>query len=222
MLDIKCNTPPKWASCFLKWSLPKAMVEPLLGDLFEEFELMTSQIGLANAKNWYCKQAIKTGLRFIFRTQGGVIMFLISVLIFAILTLSAMALGGEVSMFIDLISMVIVIVPALSFSVAATSFSTFKNAWAALLTEQPQYSTTELKQFSQLFILTGNTALLVGAAMTLLGWVAMASNISAEEFPLVFGPSFAVSILTMIYALLLKTLCYVAQQRVLNQCGLLE
>ncbi|MBU3023646.1 hypothetical protein [Aestuariibacter sp. A3R04] len=48
--------------------------------------------------------------------------------------------------------------------------------------------------------------------MTVLGWVAMGAGITE---PAIFGPAFAVSVLTLLYAMAVKLVCYVAQQRLL-------
>ena len=42
----------------------------------------------------------------------------------------------------------------------------------------------------------------------------MANNINAEEFPEVFGGALAVSILTILYAMVIKMLSYTAEQKI--------
>lgn len=47
--------------------------------------------------------------------------------------------------------------------------------------------------------------------------VAMASNIEPETFSGVFGSAFAVCMLTIFYALLIKALCYAAEAKIIEQ-----
>ena len=47
-----------------------------------------------------------------------------------------------------------------------------------------------------------------------LPWVAMASNINKDEFADVFGPAFAVSILTMIYGIGIKMVAYIMEEKI--------
>jgi hypothetical protein len=54
--------------------------ESILGDLLEEFSLLTSQSGVSMARHWYCRQTIKTVPRlvgFAFRTAPWMIVIAI-------------------------------------------------------------------------------------------------------------------------------------------------
>ncbi len=61
------NSPPKFSTLFLSKVLPKNLQDPILGDLFEEFQQRNSLYGKADANTWYRHQAIKTGLQLMFK-----------------------------------------------------------------------------------------------------------------------------------------------------------
>lgn len=60
------HNPPKIASKFLSWALPENLVEPILGDLSEEYLQRVSNNQLMEAKIWYWRQALNSGVLFKF------------------------------------------------------------------------------------------------------------------------------------------------------------
>lgn len=206
---------PPLARKLLSVLLPADLREVMIGDLEEEFhQQILPQRGRWLACCWYWKQTIQSSYVYLNKQRTGVMGFLISTIIFIGLTLIAMWLGGEVSMYLDLPSLLITLPPAIAFGIAATSFQAMKNSLKLAMTEQVDMDGQSIKQALGFLRVTGNSAMLLGAFMTLLGLVAMANNIEPEVFATVFGPAFSVALLTLIYALAIKTLCYVAEQKI--------
>lgn len=207
--------PPKLPTRFLSWCLPNSLKETVLGDLAEEFNaLRTKQSSQTQANYWYCRQCLRSGLQFLWSYRRGLLMFIFSFIAFIALTLWGMWLGGEISMFWNFPSFLLVIPPAILFAIGATSTDELKFALSLLIDDDKTPTAHQAKIASRLFCVMGNSALLLGVLMTLLGWVAMASNIEPESFENVFGLAFAVSVLTSMYAIGFKILCYVADQKI--------
>lgn len=213
-------TPPLgWPGHLLNWVLPNELKEPVLGDLEEEF-ISRAQINHLAAKRWYRQQALRSAFQFLWKTKRGLMMFLLSLVVFSGLTIMALILGGGVDMFIDIPSALLVFIPSVLFAVAATSSKALTNGINALLNEEAQFDQQRLKDAQLSFKVLGQTAVLTGLFSSLIGAVAIGSNLEAEDFSAAFGPAFAVCILTLTYGFGLKTICYVAEQKLqfrLNQ-----
>ena len=141
-------------------------------------------------------------------------MFLFSLIFFIGLTVMAMILGGSVNMFIDAPSVLLIFPPAVFFSIAATSWQDLKNAVVFIInnhTDQPTITYTRAKRAMSVM---GFTAFLLGIFTSTIGWVSMANHIKAEDFESIFGPAFAVSVLTLMYGIGLKLVCYVAEMKI--------
>jgi hypothetical protein len=209
------SLPPILPTRFLSWCLPNEIKEPVLGDLAEEFNILSAgQSGQINANYWYYRQCLHSGLQFLWFNRRGLVMFIFSFITFVALTLWAMWLGGEISMFWDLPSFLLVIPPAIFFAVGATSASELKFALSLLIDDEKIPSAHQVKITTRLFSVMGNSALLLGVLMTTLGWVSMGSYITSENMQSIFGSSFSVSILTSMYAICFKILCYIADQKI--------
>jgi hypothetical protein len=209
------SLPPTLPTRFLSWCLPNALKEPVLGDLAEEFNKLSA---VSNQKvhvnTWYYSQCLRSGVQFLWFHKRGLLMFIFSFITFVVLTLWAMWLGGEISMFWNLPSFLQVIPPAIFFAVGATSINELKTALSLLLDDEQIPGSHQVKTTSRLFSVMGNSALLLGVLMTVLGWVSMGSYITSENMQSTLGSSFGVSILTSMYAIAFKILCYVAQQKI--------
>lgn len=201
--------PPKLSEQLLSWSLPNELRDPILGDLEEEFS-QRQIINTSQAISWYRRQALKSAWQFIQKTKRGLLMLLLSLLIFFGFTIMAMLMAGDIAMFFDIPSFLIVLPVALAFTIAASSWQNFKAAFVDLFSEQTESENRRLKVSQQVFIMLGNISLWLGGAMTVLGWIAIASNLDDIS---AFQYAFAISILTILYAMLVKILCYFAAQR---------
>jgi len=207
---LTCEQPPKIPSQFLSWTLPENIKEPVLGDLSEEYLQRLSKNTRSTANYWYWRQAIKSGSQFMLKTQRGFIMFIFSMLLFFGFTLMAMLLGGGIVMYIDMQSILIVLPSALAFTFASTSIHDVKKAISVLLSNDIHQDEQVYRLSKRIFSILGNSGLVLGVFMTLIGWVAMGTNLDNLN---AFGPAFAISILTIVYGLALKMVCYVAEQK---------
>ena len=206
----RCS-PPRIAEALLERVLPVDLKEPLLGDLEEEFQQIQFNQSKQACQIWYWRQALLTSFHYFNQTQKALIMFAFSVLFFAALTIFAMELSGGTSMFFDVPSLIITLPPALVFTLAVTSPGNVKQAFSCLFSGHVE-SLKQVKNSVMVFDVLGTSCLWLGALMTLLGCVAMGSSI--EEVA-VIGPAFAVSVLTLMYAMGIKLVCYVASQRII-------
>jgi chemotaxis protein MotA len=211
--ESKCSNPPRLIEKFLRWSLPKELKEPILGDLAEEYlDMLVHTPNKANY--WYSRQALHTGLQFLTKTKRGLIMFLFAATVFAAFIFIAMIMSGEVSMFLNVPSLLIVIPPAVFFTLASSSSQSVKHALNVMLSERLDFEKIELVTAKQVFKTFGNMNMLMGWIGVIIGAIAMASNIESEVFSQVFSPAFAVCLLTLFYALLIKALCYAAEAKI--------
>lgn len=204
--------PPVWSARFLHWVLPSALKEPILGDLEEEF-LSRAQIDHSAAKRWYHQQALRSAFQFLWKTKRGLMMFIFSLIVFGGLTIMALFLGGGIDMFIDVPSALLVFIPSIVFALAATSSKTLAQGLNALLNEETQFDKQTLTNAQLSFKVMGQTAVLTGIFSTLIGAIAIGSHLQAGDFSTTFGPAFAVCILTLTYGFGVKTICYVAEQK---------
>lgn len=202
--------PPRLAEQLLHWALPEELREPVLGDLEEEFsQRLTSNAN--TAVTWYRRQALKSSWQFMQKTKQGLLMLLLSLLIFFGFTVMAMVMSGDLTMFFDIPSLLIVLPIALAFTIAASTWQGFTTAFTHLFSEEGEFELQQLQVSKQVFTMLGNISLWLGGTMTVLGWVAIGSNLDDFSF---FQYAFAVSILTVLYAMLVKVLCYFAAQRI--------
>lgn len=218
-----CNhSPPKWAQQVLAWSLPASLQEPVLGDLEEEFFEKRQHSGETLARFWYLRQAILTSVTFLKQTQRGMLMFVLSLLVLVVIVGIAFLMSGDLGMFINIPSLIIVLPIALTFSIAATSKQALLNGFKVLLDDQHTLDKRQLMASKRAFVTLGNTAMLCGYLGVVIGLIAMASNIEPEVFKKVFGPAAAVCLLTMLYALLIKLPCYLSEQKIQHKLEDLE
>lgn len=207
---VNNNSPPRLAEALLAKILPAHLKDPLLGDLEEQFREIQLKHNKQSCQLWYWRQALITSFHFVNQTQKALIMFAFSIVFFAGLTFFAMELSGGSSMFFDVPSFIITLPPAVVFTLAVTSPAKVKQAFSSLLSGHVE-SLRHVQSSVMVFDVLGSSCLWLGAIMTLLGWVAMGSNITEVK---VIGPAFAVSVLTLMYAMSVKLVCYVASQRI--------
>lgn len=207
--------PPLLCQRLLEWVLPETLQEPVLGDLQEEF-IERQQQNHSHACWWYRQQTLSTCWHFIYQTKGDWLMFVLSVVFFIAVSFWAMFIAGagNSGMFYDLVSLVLIIPPAVLFAVGATSGHTLQQAMAFLLNPRPGADPLTYQQIRHFFNVMGNSALLLGFFSTLIGVVAIANAMNADNFASSFGQATAVCLLTLLYGCALKTLCYVAAQKV--------
>ncbi len=143
-------------------------------------------------------------------------MFIFSMLFFIGISIWAMLLSApdDLLTFYDFISLVLIFPPALLFAVGATSRQTLQRAIAFLFHPRAGAEPHDYQQIRHFFQVMGNSGLLLGWFSTLIGVIAIADAMNAENFSTTFGPATAVSLLTLLYGAGLKTLCYIAAEKV--------
>lgn len=205
--------PPKLAEQLLHWSLPEELKEPILGDLEEEFsQKLNSNAG--RAMSWYRRQAIKSAWQFIRKTQRGIIMFLVSILVFVLVAVMGMEFGIDSSAYFDIPSVLLVVMPSLFFALAATNWSSVKLGFSLVLNDQKESDEASMQQAKLAYKVMGNIAMLSGAFATVMGIIAIAGNTEPETFLSVIGSATAVCLLTLYYGFALKMVAYVIEQKV--------
>lgn len=205
------KNPPIIASKFLSWALPEELIAPVLGDLSEEYQQRITTNQLSSANYWYWRQAVKSGVQFMLITQRGFIMFIFSVLLFLGLTFFAVIESGNMTMYIDMLSLLMIFPPAFAFTYASTSHQSVQQAFKLLMTNERNHDSQVYKSSKRVFSILGNSGMLLGVFMTLIGWIAMADLLENMRH---FGAAFSVSILALLYGIGLKMLCYIAEQKI--------
>ena len=212
---VSSNTPPKLATKLMEWLLPANIRDAIIGDLYEEFYQQQEEPSLiSSSRRWFWLQSARAVLLYMWKEKGGLMAFAISLLIFIGVTLLAMILGGRMGMFMDLPSLIIVIPPAIAFGIGASSIQSYLNSVKFTFIDQLEVNKQDALNACRFLKVTGTTALYLGFFTTIIGWVSMANNIEENEFLRVIGPAFAVSILTIMYGLILKLICYTSEQKI--------
>lgn len=222
-LNISPNPAPPWiAQRCLIWALPKKLQEIVLGDLEEEFQQKYLEEGNSTAQFWYIRQAFLTSLTYMQQTQRGMLMFAISMILFVGMVGMAFLLSGELSMFFNIPSLLVVLPPAVFFAFAATSKQAIQDGMKLMLDDQFVPNKTQLLSSKRAFITLGNTAMLTGWLGFFIGLIAISSNMEPEVFKDAIGPAMAVCLLTVLYAYILKIPCYLIEQKIQHQLELFE
>lgn len=117
---------------------------------------------------------------------------------------------GGLILLVDIPSAVIVVVPALVFSIAVTSWDTFTQSWK-LVFSNAESSPEEVREVCALLNAFGNVAVMMGIIGTLIGLILMLADLSDLKS---IGPNMSVALLTTYYGTVLKLLFYAAERRV--------
>ncbi|WP_337880100.1 MotA/TolQ/ExbB proton channel family protein [Rheinheimera sp.] len=207
--------PPLLSQLLLEWLLPEFIQEAILGDLQEEF-ILRQQQSRSQACWWYRQQCLQTAWHYLLKTKGDLLMFVLSLLSFVVLSGWAMWVSSpdDPLAFYDFVSLVLIVPTSLMFAVGATSRQTLRQALALLVDSRQPLCAQHYRQAGHFFDIMGQSALLMGIFSTLIGVIAIANNLTAAEFASAFGPATGVCLLTLLYGYGLKTLCYVAAQKV--------
>ncbi len=183
--------PQRLIEKFLHWTLPNELKGSVLSDLAGECCCLAEQTSL-KAYYWYTRQALLTSLQFLTKTKRGLIIFLLGIIVFVSMTSMTMLMSGEIMMFVNVPSFLIVIPPALILTFAGSSKQSRNNAFGVLFSEDLNLSREESITAKQLFTTFGNMNMLMGRIGVIIGAIAIASNIEAKVFSQIFGPVFAV------------------------------
>ena len=140
-------------------------------------------------------------------------MFVFSVVVFIGLTLMAMISIGDLGMYIDVPSALLVVLPALLFGVAATSWQDIKQTMALLLSGESDLDPAVCLRGRRVTAVIGNSAVLLAIFANLIGLVRLAMDVSDDRAMESLGVALAVMAITLLYGVMLKVLCYVADIR---------
>lgn len=199
---------PSWSIHLLNWVLPETLKEPIIGDLSEGFHSRALK-NPQQAHQWYFNQVVKTTFHYLLKTKGRLFMFLFSLAVFVGVVIMAMFMGGEITDYINVPSLIIVVPPAIIFAKSVASTLTIKEALVITFGFKPTADINTLKEAHRIIDVLGNSAMWMGWIGVVLGAVAMGANIEKEVFADVIGPATAVCLLTLLYAMLIKAVCYV-------------
>ncbi|MCP4750935.1 MAG: hypothetical protein GY866_08585 [Proteobacteria bacterium] len=108
-------------------------------------------------------------------------------------------------------SLIIVIVPALAFSIATSSWRTFGRSWVLVFKSKAEATREEIGDVCALLNAFGNLCVLMGIIGFILGLILMLADLS---HPSAIGPNMAVASLTVLYGIAFRFLCYAAEKRV--------
>lgn len=202
---------PSQVNSIIDWSVPYELQDVIKGDLSESFcnKLNSSDVA---SYFWLYKQAILILCYFSTNTQRGSLMFILSFLVIWGVILMTFWLGGPISMFFNLPSLIIVLVPALIAPFMLLKKNHVIGAFKALIDSNS--SINDIDSYKHVFEIVGKTSMLMGWFGVISGAISIGSNIKPETFASVFGPAFAVMSLTLLYALIIKVFCYFAVLRI--------
>lgn len=141
-------------------------------------------------------------------------MFIVGSFILTVIILMTFWLGGPLSLFVNLPSLVIVLVPALIAPFIMQNKQVVAGAFMALF--QSTKLRKSYKGYKEVFKTIDKTAMLMGWFGVVSGAIAIASNVTPDTFQDVIGPALAVMALTLLYALIIKVFCYFAVLRIIS------
>lgn len=141
--------------------------------------------------------------------------FLTSILFFAIITTIAITLENSyaIQWYIDVLSLLVVLPPALWFARAATSKQAWRLGWQWMFRSQISASAFEFKEVCRYLQVCGNLCVMLGLFYTMVGWILIGQSMDDEGL-YDLSPAFALSLLTLFYGFGFKICFYVAEQRV--------
>lgn len=146
-------------------------------------------------------------------------MFIFAMLFFLSMVLMAMAMASSIYVFIDVPSFLLVIPPALIFTCGATSYRQVKTAFGMLINASDDYDLKICRQSQQVFRVLGNSGLMLGFFMMLIGFISMGAVMGDMEH---FGTAASVAGICVIYGLAVKLQSYIAEQKMKNLAMALE
>lgn len=199
--------------------LPKALRDHVLGDLQEEFyEQVFPQYGLARARWWYRGQVLRSVRFYILKRKGDIMFFLFSIFVFVALSLLAGFLGSTVIYLINIPSLIMVIIPSFVFALASTSVRSWRLCLKLLFIDQDYSEKKEVREASRFLSVFGNMSVAMSLFYMIMGAIQMlhAFTISNSTENNIYASS-AVCMLTLFYGIGLKSVLYVADQRLQNK-----
>ena len=106
--------------------------------------------------------------------------------------------------FLDLPSLLIVVIPTLGLSIGNFSWKTYKKTWSIPFGNPENYEQSELIETHKCVNYMGNMFVIMGLIGSLIGVVLILQNI---DEPKMVAPAAAIAILTLFYSVILKGFC---------------
>ena len=111
---------------------------------------------------------------------------------------------GNLAYFIDLPSLIIVVIPTLGLAIGNFSWKTYKKTWSIPFGNPENYEQAELIETHKCVNYMGNMFVIMGLIGSLIGVVLILQNL---DDPKMIGPAAAISIMTLFYSVILKGFC---------------
>ena len=111
---------------------------------------------------------------------------------------------GNLAYFIDLPSLIIVVIPTLGLAIGNFSWKTYKKTWSIPFGNPENYEQSELIETHKCVNYMGNMFVIMGLIGSLIGVVLILQNI---DEPKMVAPAAAIAILTLFYSVILKGFC---------------
>ena len=115
--------------------------------------------------------------------------------------------------FLDIPSLLFVISTSIFFGIAATSWRSYWRCWTYTFGSAKRVSIHDARSVARCMNVMGNTAWKMGIIGTLIGGALLLKNL--EKINNV-NEALTIAFLTLVYGLIIKLFCYVAEQRVMN------
>ena len=111
---------------------------------------------------------------------------------------------GHLAYFIDLPSLIIVVIPTLGLAIGNFSWKTYKKTWSIPFGNPENYEQSELIETHKCVNYMGNMFVIMGLIGSLIGVVLILQNI---DEPKMVAPAAAIAIMTLFYSVILKGFC---------------
>ena len=106
--------------------------------------------------------------------------------------------------FIDLPSLIIVVIPTLGLAIGNFSWKTYKKTWSIPFGNPENYEQSELIETHKCVKYMGNMFVIMGLVGPLIGIVLMLQN---KDDPKMAAPEIAIAIMSLFYSVILKGVC---------------
>ena len=111
---------------------------------------------------------------------------------------------GNLAYFLDLPSLIIVVIPTLGLAIGNFSWKTYKKTWSIPFGNPENYEQSELIETHKCVNYMGNMFVIMGLIGSLIGVVLILQNI---DEPKMVAPAAAIAIMTLFYSVILKGFC---------------
>ena len=148
--------------------------------------------------------------------------FAISLLIFIVAVILALVIdfadftfqAVNLAYFIDVSSLVMVVVPAVSFAVASASFRELRTALKSAFVRKIPSDPADVRRSAAVLFVLGNISAFMGVLGFLVGVVLLLQNLSD---PSQIGPALAIALIPLVYGTIIKLLCGVVGDRLIQR-----